>query len=174
MTEPVTTAFVAVGSNLEPQRHLSRAIDRLQQHVRVAAVSTVYRTDPLDRPEQPPFLNAVWQIETSMEARALKFDVLRAIEAELGRVRTDDRYAARTIDLDVILCGRAVIDAPDLQIPDPDIRRRPFIAIPLLELAPDLVLPDTGEPLAAIAAGLDASGLEPRVELTAGLRDRLA
>jgi dihydroneopterin aldolase/2-amino-4-hydroxy-6-hydroxymethyldihydropteridine diphosphokinase len=120
-----------------------------------------YRTEPLDERDQPSFLNGVWQIKTRLVARELKFDVLRPIETDLGRVRTADTYAARPIDLDVLIYGDLVIDEPDLQIPDPDIRTRLFISVPLLELDPDLVLPDTGEPLASLVRVEDAAGLEP-------------
>ena len=74
------------------------------------------------------------------------------------------------IDLDVVLYGSLVIDEPDLHIPDSDVRTRPFIAVPLLELAPDLVLPDTQERLSAIVAGLDVGGLEADTETTEQLR----
>ena len=169
----MSTAFIAVGSNIEPERHVPAALDRLRKCVGVTGVSTVYRTAPLGRPEQGAFLNGVWRIETDVPARGLKLDVLRRIETELGRVRTADKYAARVIDLDVILYGNQVIDEPDLRLPDPDIRTRAFIAVPLLELAPDLVLPDTGESLVSIVAELDQSGLEPVADITGELRSRL-
>jgi dihydroneopterin aldolase/2-amino-4-hydroxy-6-hydroxymethyldihydropteridine diphosphokinase len=78
----------------------------------------------------------------------LKFDVLRKIESQLGRIRTSDKFAPRTIDLDMILYGTLVIDEADIKIPDPSIRLYPFVAVPLLELAPKLILPDTHTPLA--------------------------
>jgi len=165
--------LVAVGSNIAPERNVPAALDMLAHQARLTGVSTFYRTAPLDRPEQPPFLNGVVRIETHQPARALKFQVLRAIERRLGRVRTEDAFAPRTIDLDIALYGHAVIDEPDLRVPDPDIRERPFLAIPLLELEPDLVLPDTGEELASLVQPEWASTMRPDESLTENLRANL-
>jgi 7,8-dihydro-6-hydroxymethylpterin-pyrophosphokinase len=100
----------------------------------------------------------------------LKRGVLRLIESELGRVRSRESYAPRTIDLDLLLYGNLVIHDRELCIPDPDIRVRPFLAVPLLELKPDLVLPDTDEPLASVRSASDRRGMEPVPELTRILR----
>ncbi len=167
-------AFIAVGSNIGPRRHIPYALEKLQEHARVTRVSTFYRTEPLGGRAQPPFLNGVWRIETAMSPRALEFDVLRTIERELGRVRTDDKYAARAIDLDLILYGDSVVNEPDLILPDPDIRVRSFIAVPLLELAPDLVIPGTGEGFASIVASLSTQGLEPDRDFTRDLQTRVS
>lgn len=169
MADPPVEVFLAVGSNIDPERNILEALQRIQRHARVTGVSTLYRTEPLDRPDQPPFLNGVWRVATPTPARTFKFDGLRRIEQELGRVRTADKHAPRTIDLDIILYGHAVIDEPDLRIPDPELRRYPFIFVPLLELAPDLVLPDTGERLATIVPP-KMGALEPAEEFTERLR----
>jgi 2-amino-4-hydroxy-6-hydroxymethyldihydropteridine diphosphokinase len=165
--------FISVGSNINPEDNILRALDELAGRVRVEAVSTFYHTSPLDRPEQPPFVNGVVKARTDLEARALKRDVLRAIESSLGRVRTGDADAARTIDLDILLYDSAIINEPKLRVPDPDIRERLFLAISLLELAPDLVLPDTGERLAALACAQRHEGLIPAESFTAVMRERL-
>ena len=166
-------AYISVGSNIEPEKNIPEALEKLKKYVSVKAVSTFYRTVPIGRPEQPAFLNGVWQIDAEQTARELKFDVLRQIEAELGRVRTEDKYAARTIDLDIALYGDMVIDEPDLRIPDPDIRQRPFIAVPLLELAPLLVLSDTGELLSSLDIVKAIQDLEPVYDFTEILRERI-
>jgi 2-amino-4-hydroxy-6-hydroxymethyldihydropteridine diphosphokinase len=166
-------AYIAVGSNIRPEENIPAALDRLRRAVRVTASSTFYRTAALDRPGDPDFLNGVWRIETELPACALKFDVLRRIEDALGRTRGADRYAPRTIDLDLLLHGEAVIAEPGLRIPDPDIRARVFLAVPLLELAPALVLPDTGESLASLPVARAGSGLTPDVSLTELLRKRI-
>jgi dihydroneopterin aldolase/2-amino-4-hydroxy-6-hydroxymethyldihydropteridine diphosphokinase len=173
MAEPMDDAFIAVGSNIEPERHIPAAFETLKQRVRITDVSTFYQTEPLGGRAQPPFLNGVWRVETAAPPRSLKFDVLRTVEQELGRVRTDDKYAARVIDLDLILYGETVIEEPGLVLPDPDIQRRPFIAVPLLGLAPDLVLPDTGQQLADLVASMATRGLEPVDAFTRDLRRRL-
>ncbi|MFP4057025.1 MAG: 2-amino-4-hydroxy-6-hydroxymethyldihydropteridine diphosphokinase [Candidatus Brocadiia bacterium] len=167
-------AYLAVGSNVEPEANIPRALELLGRRVRLVATSTFYRTAPLERPRQPPFANGAWHIRTELGARELKFRLLRRVEARLGRVRTGDRFAPRPIDLDLALYGEAVIEEPDLRVPDPHIRRRAFLAVPLLELAPDIVLPDTGERLAELPAAASRDDLVPHEELTATLRRRLA
>lgn len=168
MTAP--EIYIAVGSNIDPEENVPASVRLLALSVDIVAVSTFYWTAPLDRPEQARFLNGVVQITTNLEPRPLKFDVLRPIEARLGRVRGSDRHAARTIDLDVALWDDRVIDEEGLRIPDPDVRTRSFIAVPLLELAPDLVLPDTGERLASLPAAtasarlVEAAGIKKLLE----------
>jgi dihydroneopterin aldolase/2-amino-4-hydroxy-6-hydroxymethyldihydropteridine diphosphokinase len=130
-------AFIAVGSNVAPEENIPEAFGQLRNHARVIACSTFYRTPPLNRPEQPAFINGVWEIETGLLPRAMKFDLLRPIEARLGRVRSKDKYAPRPIDLDILLYGAWVMDEEDLRIPDPDIYSRAFLAWPLYELAPN-------------------------------------
>lgn len=167
-------AFIAVGSNIEPERNIPAALEMLREAVCVTAVSTMYRTAPLGRPEQPPFVNGVWRVRTRLGARELKFAVLRRIEARLGRVRTGDARAARPIDLDIALFGDAVINEPDLVVPDPDILQRPFLAVPLVELAPGVRLPGTDVLLAEQPVCRDAGGLEPLAGLTERLREGMA
>ena len=121
-------------------------------------------------PDQAVFLNGVWRVETALTARQLKFDVLRPIEAQLGRVRGEDAYAARTIDLDVLLFGDLVSDEVGLCVPDPDIRTRAFILIPLLELDPALTLPDTGEPLVDMASHVNCEAMAVDDEVTERLQ----
>lgn len=165
--------YISVGSNIEPEKNIIEALDRLRRYVRVKAISTFYLTSPIGRPEQPPFLNGVWQVETEKTARELKFGVLRRIENELGRARTEDKYAARTIDLDIIIYGDDVIGEPGLIIPDPDIRKRPFIAVPLMELSPLLILRDTEEPISSLDIAKASVDLEPVHTFTEILRERI-
>lgn len=166
-------AYIAVGSNIEPERNISAALALLRDHVRVTAVSTFYRTAAIDRPDQPDFLNGVFAVRTAVGPRVLKFDILHGIERQLGRVRTTDKYAARTIDLDVVLYGQEVIDDPDLRLPDKDITR-PFIGLAVLELAPGLVLPDSRRPLASIFSPQDRQMLNPMTEFTRQLKGSIS
>ena len=166
-------AYVAVGSNIEPEQHIIYALVRLAQYVPITATSTFYRSEPVGRPEQPPFLNGVWRIETALPSRDVKFDLLRPIETALGRVRSRDRFAPRKIDLDLILYGDEVIDEAGLKLPDPAIATRPYVAVPLLELAPKLVLPDTGRRLAETEAAADTKGMKAMKRFTNQLRKRL-
>jgi len=153
------TAYIGVGSSIDPERNLPAALRLLRARVDVAAVSSFYRTPALGRPDDPEFLNGAFRIETDLAPRALKYEVLRGIEAELGRERTGDSYAPRTIDLDLLLYSSEVVDEDGLRIPDPDIETRSFIAVPLAELDPELTLPDSGRKVSELFTGAVAGGL---------------
>ncbi|GMW02855.1 MAG: hypothetical protein AMXMBFR84_39910 [Candidatus Hydrogenedentota bacterium] len=167
-------AYVSVGSNIRPEDHIVAALERLHRETAITSISTFYRTAPLGRPEQPEFLNGLVAVRTDLPPRQLKYDVLRNIEDRLGRLRSDDKDAARTIDLDIVLYDNWIVEEPDLRIPDPDLWIRPFLAVPLLEVAPDTVLPTTGEPLRALVSAMDVGGLREEKEFTACLRASLA
>ena len=147
----MTVAFLSLGSNIEPEKNMLEAVRLLSHHVKVLKASTVYLTEPLQRKSQPAYYNCVIKIETDIEPRKLKFEVLRDIEKELGRKRTEDKYASRTIDIDIILYGNLVVSTKELTLPDPDIRTRAFLAIPLDEIEPDLVLPIENKPIGEVA-----------------------
>jgi 7,8-dihydro-6-hydroxymethylpterin-pyrophosphokinase len=96
--------------------------------------------------------------------------VLRHIEDSLGRTRKNDKFAPRTIDLDLILYDDITIEGEELTLPDPDILQRPFLAISLYELAPDLVLPGSGACIADITAGILQQTMKPLESYTNMLR----
>lgn len=169
----VVDAYVAVGSNIAPAENIPRALDMLVQWTTVAGVSTFYRTAPIARPEQDEYRNGVFHLRASHPPRDLKFDVLRKIETALGRIRTDDAYAPRTIDLDLVIYGDCVVDSEELTLPDPDILTRPFVAVPLLEMAPALRLPDSGEPLARFVTEAMREELRADAKLSSSLKMRL-
>jgi 2-amino-4-hydroxy-6-hydroxymethyldihydropteridine diphosphokinase len=169
----VTRAFIGIGSNIGPQDNIREALRRLGQSTRLISISTFYREPAIGRPEEPYFYNGVTAIETDLPPAALKWEVLRPIEAALGRQRGADKYAARTIDLDLLLYGDSVFSDGELTIPDPDIRARPFIAIPLYEIAPDLVLPDARVPIRQVAEQFGAQAMQPLYEYTRSLRNLL-
>jgi 2-amino-4-hydroxy-6-hydroxymethyldihydropteridine diphosphokinase len=160
--------YVALGGNIEPSRHLELAMEALAARFRIDAVSGVYRTAAIGRPEQPDYLNAAVRFDCKLGPRELKHGVLRVIEDGLGRVRCPDKFAARNIDLDLLLYGERVIAEADFVLPDPDILERPFLARCLLDIEPELVLPGAGA-LAALA-GAEAFALVPDEALTAALR----
>lgn len=152
-------AYVAYGSNVEPEQHVFAAFQLLRRYVIVTGVSTAYWTAPIGRPGDPPFLNGVWRVNTMLGARAFKkSDVLSHIEDRLGRVRTTDKFAPRTIDLDLVLYDNDVCDERDLRLPHPDIAR-PFVGVPILELDPDLRIPGMTGSLASLFA--DSQGPQP-------------
>jgi 2-amino-4-hydroxy-6-hydroxymethyldihydropteridine diphosphokinase len=165
--------FLGVGSNLEPERHLGAALERLAVHLTLEDVSTFYLTIPLGGRAQPPFWNGVLAARTELDPWTLKFQVLHGVEASLGRMRSEDRFASRTLDLDLLIYGKLVLAEERLVLPDPVIRERPFVARPLLELAPGLVLPDTGEALAELVSRMPDDGSVPLCEATAQLRAQL-
>lgn len=158
---PVPRVFVAVGSNVDPEDHVPQAVRLLAARLGPLRTSTFYRTAPLGWPGQPRFYNGVVEGWTALPPLRLKWHVLRGIETRLGRVRTADRFAPRTIDLDLLLHGEHVVATPALRLPDPDIAARPFLAVPLHELAPDLVLPGSRLRVADLAARADRSGMVP-------------
>ncbi len=139
----------------------------------VRAVSTFYETAPIGRPEQEFYRNGIFAMEWTGGGRVLKFDVLQKVEESLGRERTDDVYVARTIDLDIVLFGNLVSHERDLDIPGPEIRERSFVAIPLCELLPDAVLPDTGERVADLPVCANTEAMQPDVLLTQKLKEML-
>src|SRR5262245_53443950 len=98
----MTRAFIGVGSNIAPEENIREALRRLTQSVHVVSISTFYREPAIDRPEDPDFYNGVVAIDTDLPPGKLKGAVLRRIEAALGRRRSADKYAARTIDLDLL------------------------------------------------------------------------
>lgn len=166
-------AFIGIGSNIAPEENIFKALRRLAARERLTALSTFYRSKPLDRPEQPPFINGVAALDTHTSPMDLKQTVLRPIEAGIGRVRTADKYAPRPVDLDVLLYGDCVMSEPGLVLPDPEIVSRPFLAVPLAELAPDLPLPGEGKTIREIAAAFANHDMTPLAAYTQKVREEL-
>ncbi|MFC3549782.1 2-amino-4-hydroxy-6-hydroxymethyldihydropteridine diphosphokinase [Lysobacter cavernae] len=158
---PVTVAFVGLGSNLGDSvgtvRTALSALDTLAQ-TRLLRASRLYRTPAWGVTEQPDFINAVAMLETSLTPPALLAGLL-AIEHRAGRDRRadgSDRWGPRTLDLDLLLYGDAVVDEPGLHVPHPHLHERAFVLVPLVEIAPDAVIAHIGlahEALARIDAG---------------------
>jgi len=160
--------YLGVGANIEPETHIRLALGRLAEVVRITGISTFYRTPAWGAVAQPPFINGVIAAETDAPPLVVKFDILRPIEHALGRRRGAEKYAPRPIDLDLLLYGGEVVKTETLTLPDPDIVVRPFLAIPLCELAPELRLPD-GTSICAVAAAMSREHLEPSSGRTAGV-----
>jgi len=166
-------AFIALGSNINPAENMRAAIRLLGRRLRILRVSTCYETAPEGRPDQPPFYNAVVEVETDVPPAELKQTILRGIEDQLGRKRGADRYAPRTIDLDLLVYDDLRSEAGDLVLPDPLIVQRAFLAVPLAQLAPDMVLPGSNSTMAEIAAGMTTDGMLELVAYTDSLRREL-
>jgi 2-amino-4-hydroxy-6-hydroxymethyldihydropteridine diphosphokinase len=137
--------FIGLGSNLQqPERQLRRAVARIAalDGVRLRGVSSLYRSAPVGYADQPPFVNAVLRLATRLTPPALHAH-LQAIEQEQGRTR-EFRNAPRTLDLDVLLYDALCQDDAALTLPHPRCHERAFVLLPLLELAPDCVIPTRG------------------------------
>jgi len=158
-------AFIALGSNVEPEANLPRAARLLAEIGALRAVSMAYQNPAIGPSPAPDFLNAAVLVETNLTAEDIR-ERLREIESDLGRVRTSDKYAPRVIDLDLCLLGSQVVETPELRLPDPDVLARAHLAIPLAELDPDFLYPTTGEPLRTIASRLATTAqLTPRPDI---------
>jgi len=153
----LVTACIALGSNLDlPEGDsawiLAEAVRRLHRAtgVRVVGASAIHRTAPVGGPDgQRDYLNAVIAVQTTHAPRPL-LELLLSIESGLGRVRDPAiRNGPRTIDLDLVLFGDAVIDEPGLHVPHPRLEERSFVLRPLLEVHPGAVNPRTGRALAS-------------------------
>ena len=145
---------IALGSNLGNRReHLDFAVSKLQALVRNLAVSRYYDTAPVGvSGPQPLYLNAAAVGDTRLSARDL-LDALLAIERERGRERPQAN-APRTLDLDLILFGDAVVAEPGLTVPHPRFRERRFVLEPLAEIAPEFGDPVTGKKVSELFAAL--------------------
>jgi len=166
-------AFVSVGSNVDPEDNIKKAVRLLGAQTRILAISTVYFTEPIDRSGQPSYYNCVLEIETGTPPLDLKLAILRPIEDSLGRLRSSDKFAPRTIDLDLILYDDIALAGEELTLPDPDILQRPFLAIALYELAPDLVLSGSTTPIVDIVATLLRKTMKPLESYTEVLRGEI-
>ncbi|WP_445000166.1 2-amino-4-hydroxy-6-hydroxymethyldihydropteridine diphosphokinase [Halomonas mongoliensis] len=152
-------AWVGLGSNLDdPRGHVERALAELDglPLTRQIAASRLYASRPLGPQDQPDYINAVALLETHLSPLAL-LDQLQALEQRHRRVR-QRRWGPRTLDLDLLLFDDSRLALSRLTVPHPEMTQRPFVLVPLLELAPQATLPD-GRRLAALAETLETSGL---------------
>lgn len=147
-------AYVGLGANLGPREGtLRRAVELLgdTEHVDLIAISELRETYPVGVVDQPRFLNGAAAVETTLSPRAL-LDALLGIERELGRVRREERWGPRTVDLDLLLFGDEIVDEPGLRVPHPRLHERRFALEPLAELDPDLEIPGRGAVSELLAA----------------------
>jgi 2-amino-4-hydroxy-6-hydroxymethyldihydropteridine diphosphokinase len=159
----MTWAAVGLGANLgDAAGTLRDAIEALAglPETRLLRASRLYRTPAWGVTAQPDFINAVVVLETGLSAREL-LDALLDIERACGRVRIDgERWGPRTLDLDVLLHGDAIIDEPGLRVPHPHLHERAFDLLPLLDAWPDAVITGIG-PARECAAAMAVDGIEP-------------
>lgn len=156
----MTRVYIALGSNLaDPLHQVQSALNALAElpQTKLIATSSLYRTPPLGPQDQPDYLNAVVALDTDLPAERL-LDHTQKIELEHGRVRKDERWGPRTLDLDILLFGNDIINTERLTVPHYDMKNRSFMLYPLAEIAPDLHFPD-GENLSHALKKLDAAPL---------------
>lgn len=159
--------YIGIGANLgDREKTLQDATGILNEKPEIAiiAASAVYETAPIGVVDQPYFLNAVLQVHTSLSARSL-LNCLLAIERKFGRQR-ETRWGPRTLDLDILLYGDAIINQPGLQVPHPHLHERAFVLVPLCDLKPDLKHPVLGHSIQFLT---DALGLDLSVRKIEGL-----
>jgi 2-amino-4-hydroxy-6-hydroxymethyldihydropteridine diphosphokinase len=150
----VRTGYLGLGSNVgDSAGHLRAALELLgARGIEVEAVSTAYVTEPVGEVlDQPDFLNAAVRIRTALEPEAL-LDACKAIEAERGRAFEAPRHGPRPLDVDLLLLGDLELRTERLTLPHPQVTSRRFVLAPLLELDPELTLPDGSRLADALAA----------------------
>ena len=179
---PRARAFLGVGSNLSPDENVPAALELLSWEVDITAISTFYRTPPLGDPSSPPFINGVLEVHTTLSEEGL-LEFLARVEGLLGRVREADKYAPRTMDLDLLVYypasepegagshGRDSQKNP-LAHPHPDVFSRPWVAVPMFELDPRLLLPPDNRPIREVSKQFLDPGGEGLYDLTDDLKER--
>ena len=143
----MTRVYIGLGANLGPKEvTILRAVDLLgaEDGIEVLELSQLRETEPVGIVDQPSFLNGAVALETTLSPWEL-LDVMLRIEQELGRVRDDERWGPRTIDLDLLVYGDEVMDEPGLRTPHPRLHERRFALEPLAELDPELGIPGLGK-----------------------------
>ena len=152
-------AFIGAGANLgEPVRQIQRALGELEKSpgVRLGAVSSLYRTQPMGPVAQPPFINAVFSLECGISPQEL-LALLLSVEEKMGRIRRE-RWGPRVIDLDLLFFDEAIISEQGLEVPHPRLHERRFVLTPLVEIAPDVVHPILKKSAFDLLAALPAEG----------------
>lgn len=158
----MTKVYLGLGANLnQPIAQLENATRALAAHpdLTVVASSKLYGSKPMGPQDQPDYVNSVVLIETSLAPEAL-LDITQAIELEFGRVRKEERWGPRTLDIDVLLFGNELLNSERLTVPHYGMKTREFVLYPLNEISPDLVLP-CGTHLSQLLVAVPLNGLTP-------------
>ncbi len=143
MQSITTIAYIGLGSNLaKPIKQVQAAIDEIKKIAQshVINVSSLYLSKPMGPQDQGDYINAVLALETTLTPIEL-LDALQGIESKAGRVRKENRWGARILDLDIILFGDEIISTDRLIVPHYGMREREFVLLPLAEIAADLIIP---------------------------------
>lgn len=138
----MNTAIIGLGSNIQPGKNLPDALRKLKEHTDILAVSSIWQTTAVGT-EGPSFMNAAALIMTPLDREQLKTEVLGKIEKELGRVRVADKFAPRTIDLDILTFNQEILDK--------NIFFHDYLILPAAEILPELIDPQTNRSLGELA-----------------------
>ncbi|MCP5096276.1 MAG: 2-amino-4-hydroxy-6-hydroxymethyldihydropteridine diphosphokinase [Chloroflexi bacterium] len=157
--EGMNEVILMLGSNIDKELNIPQAVQLLREMCDVVAVSAIYETGPVGLLEQPNFWNTAVLIHTPLAPAQIKKQLIGAIERNLRRVRQADPNAPRTIDVDIVLFNDDVIDYEGedgrlRHIPDKDLCKFTHVAVPVAELLPDKLHPETGQKLMYIAEKL--------------------
>ena len=163
--------YIGVGSNIQADTNIIKALPLIRKHVRITASSTFYETRPEKSLPQTNYINGVLEAETGLKPRKLRRK-LRKVEKALGRRRgrRTDAYASRPIDLDIVVYGNALIKNRKLEIPDGHIYSRAYLSLPLRELAPGLIMPGSGIPIDTVAASTETGSIRALHGVSAEIR----
>ncbi len=163
--DKMTDALLLLGSNIEPLANINSALQALDKmpDSHVIAVSATYVTPAIgangEQADQPDFHNTAVHLQTVLDIHDLRLR-LREIEALHGRLRTQDKFAARPLDIDITFFGQSILTIDGTDIPDPDVEQQAYVVIPLAEIAPNWRHPQTGQSLRQIADRLANQEME--------------
>ncbi len=160
-------AYIGLGSNLsDPEKQIHQAIRQIKliKNSHITSISSLYFSRPMGPQDQPDYMNAVLALHTTLNPIDL-LDELQTIESNTGRIRKDDRWGARILDLDILLIDQLIIDSERLTVPHYGLKQREFVLLPLAEITQQLVLPD-GDNVAVLASNIATNGLKIHSQLS--------
>jgi len=149
-------AYLLLGSNIEPEKNILLALEYLQKNCNLLEISTTWQTKAVGG-DAPDFLNTAVHVNTEKEAAMLKMSCIKHIENMLGRIRFPDKNAPRTIDLDIIIFNGEILDQA--------LFRYSHIMLPIAELLPDLIDPQSGQSLSTLAKETSKKGLAKKYKI---------
>ena len=160
-TDPL---FITLGSNINSLENVNSAISLIREEFENIKVSNYYKTPavlgPLNEDKQEDYLNAAVLTMSELDPEFIKFKILRKIERRIGRIRSEDKFEARLIDLDIAIYGSKVVHIANIAIPDPDILQHAHVIFPLCDLDPDFIHPITDEKLSEIKNNFDKRSIK--------------
>ncbi len=163
----MNTAYIGLGSNLDdPELQIRQAVAAIR-HIpqsQVSKISSLYHSRPMGPQDQPDYMNAVLALETELTPLEL-LDQLQAIENNAGRVRKDQRWDARVLDLDILLYNSQIINNERLTVPHYGLKEREFVLLPLAEICSELLLPD-GDKISDLANNIATNDLKVHSQLS--------